>query len=75
MKHSHSTVWIQRLGYILARLEIESSKKQALLQVISSHLQPYTLQPVALTPEISIKDAPRDKTWMIIENTTIESDI
>lgn len=65
--------WVQRLGYILDQIKVSGFK--AITQALEKYLSTKKLQFVRLVPEIPSANYPRNKKWMIIENTTIESDI
>jgi predicted transcriptional regulator of viral defense system len=65
--------WVQRLGYILDQIKTENS--EAIINSLTQYLSNKKLQFVRLVPEIPNTNYPRNKKWMIIENTTIESDI
>ena len=72
---SNQKFWLQKLGYILEKIDAENPEHK---QDIINGLQEYLSSGkklVALAPEIPIKGYPRCKRWMIIENTTIESDL
>lgn len=74
-KISNQKFWLQKLGYILEKIEVENPEHK---QDIVNSLQEYLSSGkklVALAPEIPIKGYPRCKKWMIVENTTIESDL
>ncbi|MBA3751625.1 hypothetical protein H0X06_02375 [Candidatus Dependentiae bacterium] len=68
--------WLQRLGFILEKLGTHDNERAAeLSKKLLNHLQDKPLPYVALAPELPKKGYPRIKTWRIIENTTIESDL
>ncbi len=72
---SNQKFWLQKLGYILEKIDAENPDHK---QEIISGLQDYLSSGkklVALAPEIPVKGYPRCKKWMIIENTSIESDL
>ena len=72
--------WLQRLGYILEKIDVENfDQKQKIInglqKYLSSDKKLVAKNFVSLAPEIPIKGYPRCKKWMIIENTSIESDL
>jgi len=68
--------WVQRLGYILEHIEtMEEEKRIALLKVLEGYLGKKKLVYIPLSAKNSIKGAERNNKWMIIENTTIDSDL
>ncbi len=79
-KISNQKFWLQKLGYILEKIDVENLEHK---QEIINGLQDYLSSDkklvaknfVPLAPEIPIKGYPRCKKWMIIENTSIESDL
>jgi predicted transcriptional regulator of viral defense system len=75
-KQMRQQVWIQRLGYILDTIEtVNDKKKDDLLRVLENYLKPISLYYVPLVTETPTEGAPKNPKWMVIENTTIESDI
>lgn len=77
---SNQKFWLQKLGYILEKIDAENPEHK---QDIISGLQEYLSSGkklvaknfIPLAPEIPIKGYPRCKKWMIVENTSIESDL
>ena len=68
--------WLQRLGYILDQLEtMVPEKTKELSEKIESYLKNKMKVFVPLASEIPRSGFPRVKKWMIIANTTIESDL
>jgi len=65
--------WVQRLGYILDQIKIDDF--EAITQALEKYLSTKKVQFVRMVPKIPSANYPRNKKWMIIENTTIESDI
>ncbi len=67
--------WVQRLGWILEKIETADEDRQ---KVIVSNLEAYLLAQnlsyVPLASELPTKGYPRNTKWLIIENTTVESD-
>lgn len=74
-KSSGEQTWAQRLGYILEKLHEDNDKCASIIQALEKYLSSQKLQFVRLAPEIPSTNYPRNKKWMIIENTTIESDL
>lgn len=72
---SKKNFWLQKLGYILEKIDTENEEhKQKIIDGIQSYLSSKK-KLVALASEMPIKGYHRSKKWMIIENTTIESDL
>lgn len=75
-KNSKGTSWLQRLGYILEKIDTENNDHRDLVvNAIIGHLSSQKLSFVTLVPEISPAGYSRCKRWKIIENTTVESDL
>ncbi|CAN5361728.1 type IV toxin-antitoxin system AbiEi family antitoxin [soil metagenome] len=73
---SSEKAWIQRLGYILEHIEsMEPEKQNVTVAIIRNYIEQQSLHPVALASELPTKGSSKDQRWMILENTTIESDI
>lgn len=72
---SQEKAWVQRLGYILEHIEtMDTEKQKNIIKLLQNTLtRPST--PIPLATEMPIKGCPRDVRWMIVENTTIESDL
>ena len=67
---------LQRLGYILENIEpMDEDKNAQVINKIHDHLSAMQLVYMPLVPEIPITGAKYCKKWMIIENSTIESDV
>jgi predicted transcriptional regulator of viral defense system len=76
VKSTEEGAWIQRLGYILENIEAEDSKKQKIIiENLSKQIKKLPPGFLSLSPELPIKEKPRNRRWMIVENTTIESDL
>lgn len=74
-KSSQETAWIQRLGYILDQIEIlEKSEINECIHLLSDYINEVNPSYVPLIGR-KIKSFARDKTWRIIINSQIESDI
>lgn len=72
---STQNAWVQRLGYILEKIDpYETTKKAECIELLREHIQHINPSYVALI-ERGIKSLSRDKTWRIIVNTEIESDM
>jgi predicted transcriptional regulator of viral defense system len=68
--------WLQRLGYILEKIDTMDEKKIRLLtEKLQEYLKDRISEYVPLASELSKKGFPRIKKWRIIENTHIESDL
>lgn len=68
-------IWIQRLGYILEKIDsFDEKKKMHLLEKLKSFIEGRKFSYVPLTPEIPSRGYPRNHQWKIIMNTTIEAD-
>lgn len=72
---SQEKAWVQRLGYILENIEtMDTEKQQNMIAILQETLvKPST--PIPLATELPVKGCPRNLRWMIVENTTIESDL
>ena len=76
VRKSTNKAWIQRMGYILSKLEpLDINKRDKILDCLYKYLRNKKLNYTALAPEISTEGYPKCKKWKIIENTEIESDI
>jgi predicted transcriptional regulator of viral defense system len=74
-KISKQKFWLQKFGYILEKIDVENpSHKQKIIDGLQKYLST-NKKLVALASEVPIKGCPRCKKWMIIENTTVESDL
>lgn len=76
VKSSDEVAWVQRLGYILEKLEpmsdnIIKTVTDKLARLLSASRQRY----IPLASELGTKSFQRSKKWHIIENTIIESDL
>lgn len=73
---SSQKTWLQKLGYILEKIDSENpNHKQRIVEALAKYLSNSNKKFVALAPEIQIEGYPKCKKWMIIENTSIESDL
>lgn len=69
-------VWIQRLGYILEHINsMDEEKLKNIIYVLDAYLKKKKKVFIPLASELTKKGCPRETKWMIIENTTIESDL
>lgn len=76
VKNSKEKAWIQRLGYILEHINpMEIVKRDKLIGLLHNFLKKQSIDFIPLAAELPIKDVPKNNKWMVIENTTIESDI
>ena len=67
--------WLQRLGYILESIDSEDNTKKDLLRhELETYVQNLKLDYIPLMSESPSKGFPRNRKWMIVENTTLESD-
>ena len=72
---SNQKFWLQKLGYILEKIDAENpAHKEEIINGLQEYLSSGK-KLIALAPEIPIKGYPRCKKWMIVENTSIESDL
>lgn len=75
LQNSKENSWIQRLGYILEHIDtIEVKKCNKITSCLQRYLKKQKLSFIPLAPGLPIKGAAKNNKWMIIENTTIESD-
>jgi len=76
MRNSKEKAWMQRLGYILEHIEpMETKKRDELVKLLYGFLKKQSLSFIPLASELPVMDMAKNKRWMIIENTAIESDI
>ena len=73
--NSVEKAWAQRFGYLLEHIDSMDVDKQQDIATRLHEALVKPLSPVPLSPELPIKGEARDHRWMIIENTTIESDL
>ncbi len=68
--------WLQRLGYILEKIETMNDKKQQkIIDKVCFYLKDNMRGYLALDGSIAITGMKRNDKWHIAENTTIESDL
>ena len=73
---SPSTIWIQRLGYLLEIIEpIETENRDKCLQFLKDYLRSRSCRVVLLDNQMPRKSFPTHKVWKVIINTDVESDI
>lgn len=74
-RSSNEVAWVQRLGYILQLLDIDDTEqKNKCIELLSQYIESQQPSYVRLAPG-KVKGCMWDKTWRVIANTTIESDI
>lgn len=72
---SKQHAWIQRLGYVLSEIESDNETlKKMIISVLKKYIQSINPSYIPLV-ERSIPGFRRDKTWRLIINSSIESDI
>jgi len=75
-EHSVGRVWLQRLGYMLEKIDpISGDHNQRIIEKLATYLATQKLHFMPLAPEITATGCSRSKKWMIIENATVESDL
>ena len=75
-KKSKEKYWIQRLGFILEKIDLDDfEKKEKILRLLCDHLESAKTRFIPLETEMSIIGAVRSERWKIIENVTIERDL
>lgn len=75
-KSSDEVAWVQRLGYILEKLEpMDDNITKAATDMLARHLSTGKQRYIPLANEIGTEGFQRSKKWHIIENATIESDL
>jgi predicted transcriptional regulator of viral defense system len=75
-KQIDQNVWLQRLGYILDNIDpFDDESKQKIMNALLKYLALKNLKYMPLAPEMPSTGYSYSKKWMIIENTSIESDI
>ena len=68
--------WIQRLGYILEKIDpVDTDKRDLIVLELTKYLSSLKLDYIPLIPSMAFIGKPYDKDWKIIENAEIESDI
>ena len=67
--------WVQRLGYILEKIDSMDEEKQQHIADLLYQSLAKPLRMVPLVPELQTTGNERNPRWMIIENTNIESDL
>lgn len=68
-------VWVQRLGWILEQIDtVDNEKRDTLLTALQGYLGNHRLFYTPVTPELETVGCSRNEKWMIIENTSVESD-
>ncbi len=73
---THMLCQLQRIGYVLERLDVmDEEKKRNILTLLEDYLHQHPRRPIALTPGRPITGCSRCKKWNIIENTDFESDL
>ncbi len=74
-KKSGKKAWVQRLGYMLEKIEVlNNDVKQTIINKLADYVASTKPNFIPLAPELPTAGSPRSKKWMIIENTTIEGD-
>lgn len=74
-KNLKGKAWVQRLGWILEHIDtIDNDRKLSLINALQEYLLTQRLFYIPLASELTVAGCARNKKWMIIENTTIESD-
>lgn len=74
-KNLKGKAWVQRLGWILEHIDtIDNDRKLSLVNALQEYLLTQRLFYIPLASELKVAGYARNKKWMIIENTTIESD-
>lgn len=75
-KSSDEVAWIQRLGYILEKLEpMSDNLTKIATDKLAEHLSAGRKRYIPLASEIGTEGFQHNKKWHIIENATIESDL
>lgn len=72
----HANVCLQRMGYILENIDpLDTESNRKIINALVDYLAQKKLKYMPLAPEIPIVGYPYSKKWMIIENSSVESDI
>lgn len=67
---------LQRIGYIIEKIEVmDEKKKETLLAVLSKYVKKANRSFIYLLPSYIKKGSQKSKLWKIIENTDFESDL
>jgi predicted transcriptional regulator of viral defense system len=68
--------WVQRLGYIIEKIDsMEEDKAKEIVYTLGRYLSNKRMTFVPLASEMPRTHSTRSRKWMVIENTTIESDL
>lgn len=71
----NAKVWIQRLGWILEKIDtIDNEKRNAINFALQRYLSGKRLFYTPADPELASTGCVRNNKWLVIENTTVESD-
>lgn len=75
-ERSQQNAWVQRLGFILEVIDVmDEDKRDLLLRSLECYLKVKKLKYMALAPGLPMRGCHRHEKWMIVENTTVESDL
>jgi len=75
-KQSKSTIWIQRLGYLLDNIQpFDRDKGRRSSELLRSYLNSRSIRSILLDSSHASRDYPIDPIWKVIVNKTVESDI
>ncbi len=67
--------WVQRLGWILEKIETtDDDRQKSVVNILEKYIATQSLSYVPLASELPTKGCTRNGKWLIIENTTVESD-
>lgn len=72
----HENICLQRMGYILEKIDpVDTESNEKIIKALAEYLASEKLRYMPLAPEIPTVGYPYSKKWMIIENSSVESDI
>jgi predicted transcriptional regulator of viral defense system len=78
IKQTKQKIWVQRLGYMLEKVQpLDNGHMPTLNKLVNclrSYIASQKLSYIPLSPEVPTKGCLRDTSWRIIVNTTIEAD-
>ena len=74
-ERSGGLFWVQRMGYILEKIDTFYEKdRDRVVGALEKFLENKKLRYIPLSPEITTKNKPRNKKWHIIVTATVEAD-
>ena len=75
-ENASEKAWVQRLGYLLESIDsVEPDIQEKNIKSLKMYVQKQNMRYLPLATELRTDGFVRNKQWMIIENTSIESDL